>query len=136
MFLYENRQNFHPEAAEIRIHNVQRHLHCVELEFMFFGKVEHAQMDAGILMPGKSQVAHLSCFPCFGHRLMSAGFGKESVRIFEANVLVELPKVEVVDFQSLEDQAVTIRDRDAMTQERVPVARLVEEIGNRIGWTR
>jgi glycyl-tRNA synthetase len=41
-----------------------------------------------------------------------------------------------IDHQTMEDDTVTIRDRDAMTQERVPVARLVEEIGNRIGWTR
>jgi glycyl-tRNA synthetase (class II) len=36
----------------------------------------------------------------------------------------------------MEDDTVTIRDRDAMTQERVPVSRLIEEIANRIGWTR
>jgi len=41
-----------------------------------------------------------------------------------------------VDHQTMEDDTVTIRDRDAMTQERVPIARLVEEITNRIGWTR
>ncbi|HLX04755.1 MAG TPA: glycine--tRNA ligase [Candidatus Binatus sp.] len=41
-----------------------------------------------------------------------------------------------VDHQTMEDDTVTIRDRDAMTQERVPVARLVEVITDRIGWTR
>ncbi len=41
-----------------------------------------------------------------------------------------------IDHQTMDDDTVTIRDRDAMTQERVPIARLVEEIGNRIGWTR
>jgi glycyl-tRNA synthetase len=41
-----------------------------------------------------------------------------------------------VDHQTMEDDTVTIRDRDAMTQERVPIARLVAEITNRIGWTR
>ena len=41
-----------------------------------------------------------------------------------------------IDHQTMEDDTVTIRDRDAMTQERVPVTRLVEEVGNRIGWTR
>jgi glycyl-tRNA synthetase len=41
-----------------------------------------------------------------------------------------------VDHQTMEDDTVTIRDRDAMTQERVPVARLVEVIADRIGWTR
>jgi glycyl-tRNA synthetase len=41
-----------------------------------------------------------------------------------------------IDHQTMEDDTVTIRDRDAMTQERVPVSRLVEVITERIGWTR
>jgi glycyl-tRNA synthetase len=41
-----------------------------------------------------------------------------------------------IDHQTMEDDTVTIRDRDAMTQERVPAARLVEVITERIGWTR
>ena len=41
-----------------------------------------------------------------------------------------------IDHQSMEDDTVTIRDRDAMTQERVPVAKLIEVIADRIGWTR
>ncbi|MDB5076832.1 MAG: glyQS, partial [Chloroflexi bacterium] len=32
------------------------------------------------------------------------------------------------DFQSLEDQAVTIRDRDSMTQRRVPIADLASTL--------
>src|SRR6202044_1025710 len=35
-----------------------------------------------------------------------------------------------IDHQTMEDDTVTIRDRDAMTQERVPVSRLIEEIAN------
>jgi glycyl-tRNA synthetase len=41
-----------------------------------------------------------------------------------------------IDHQTMEDDTVTLRDRDTMTQERVPIARLVEEVSNRIGWTR
>ncbi len=41
-----------------------------------------------------------------------------------------------IDHQTMEDDTVTIRDRDAMTQERVPASRLVEVITDRIGWTR
>jgi glycyl-tRNA synthetase len=41
-----------------------------------------------------------------------------------------------IDHQTMEDDTVTIRDRDSMTQDRVPIARLVEEVSNRIGWTR
>ncbi|MBI2303256.1 MAG: glycine--tRNA ligase [Chloroflexi bacterium] len=42
------------------------------------------------------------------------------------------PYCVTIDFQSLEDKAVTIRDRDTMAQVRVPVAELVEELRGRI----
>ncbi|MGH2461236.1 MAG: glycine--tRNA ligase, partial [Chloroflexota bacterium] len=38
------------------------------------------------------------------------------------------PYCVTIDFQTLEDQQVTIRDRDSMTQERVPIDRLVEVV--------
>ena len=38
------------------------------------------------------------------------------------------PLCVTVDFDTLDDHAVTIRDRDTMQQQRVPVARLVEEL--------
>ena len=41
-----------------------------------------------------------------------------------------------IDHQTMEDDTVTLRDRDSMAQDRVPIARLVEEISDRIGWTR
>ncbi len=39
-----------------------------------------------------------------------------------------------VDHQTMEDDTVTMRDRDAMTQERVPIAALVAALIERIGW--
>ena len=44
------------------------------------------------------------------------------------------PLCVTVDFESLEDKAVTIRDRDSTTQERVPIDRLVEAVASRIAW--
>ena len=41
-----------------------------------------------------------------------------------------------IDHQTMEDDTVTLRDRDSMTQDRVPIARLVEVISDRIGWMR
>ena len=41
------------------------------------------------------------------------------------------PLCVTVDFDTLDDHAVTIRDRDTMQQQRVPVARLVEELRGR-----
>jgi glycyl-tRNA synthetase len=44
------------------------------------------------------------------------------------------PLCVTVDFDSLEDKAVTIRDRDSTQQERVPVDRLVEAVTTRLAW--
>jgi glycyl-tRNA synthetase len=43
------------------------------------------------------------------------------------------PLCVTVDFDSLEDRAVTIRDRDSMAQVRVPIAELVPALGERLG---
>jgi glycyl-tRNA synthetase len=45
---------------------------------------------------------------------------------------VGTPLCVTVDFETLTDEAVTIRDRDSMTQRRVPVAGLVEALRARI----
>ena len=42
------------------------------------------------------------------------------------------PYCVTVDFESLEDQAVTVRDRDTMTQDRVAMDRLVEYLSGRL----
>jgi glycyl-tRNA synthetase len=47
---------------------------------------------------------------------------------------VGTPLCVTVDFDSLEDQAVTVRDRDTTEQVRVPIANLVGEIADRLGF--
>jgi glycyl-tRNA synthetase len=37
-----------------------------------------------------------------------------------------------VDFDSLDDQAVTVRERDTMTQDRVPMVKLVDYLQERL----
>lgn len=44
------------------------------------------------------------------------------------------PYCVTVDFQSLEDQAVTVRDRDTMDQERIPVAELSKYLWEKLAW--
>ncbi|MFM7392234.1 MAG: His/Gly/Thr/Pro-type tRNA ligase C-terminal domain-containing protein, partial [Actinomycetota bacterium] len=39
-----------------------------------------------------------------------------------------------VDFDSLEDGAVTVRDRDTTTQDRVPIAGLIGYFAERLGF--
>jgi glycyl-tRNA synthetase len=38
-----------------------------------------------------------------------------------------------IDFDTLDDRAVTIRERDSMEQERIPIEDLVERVGHRLG---
>jgi glycyl-tRNA synthetase len=45
---------------------------------------------------------------------------------------VGTPFCVTVDFETLDDRAVTIRDRDSMTQERIPVASLMEHLRDRL----
>jgi glycyl-tRNA synthetase len=42
------------------------------------------------------------------------------------------PYCVTVDFESLDDQAVTVRERDTMTQERVPVGELETYLSERL----
>jgi glycyl-tRNA synthetase len=42
------------------------------------------------------------------------------------------PYCVTVDFESLEDKAVTVRDRDTMEQERVPVSELLAYINKKL----
>jgi glycyl-tRNA synthetase len=44
---------------------------------------------------------------------------------------VGTPYCVTIDFDTLQDRAVTIRERDSMEQERVPIAGLVERIQER-----
>jgi glycyl-tRNA synthetase len=46
---------------------------------------------------------------------------------------VGTPLCVTVDFDSLDDSAVTVRDRDSMKQERVSLDRLVGELRDRLG---
>jgi glycyl-tRNA synthetase len=45
---------------------------------------------------------------------------------------VGTPFCVTVDFDTLEDRAVTVRDRDTMGQERIPVANLVAYLSERL----
>jgi glycyl-tRNA synthetase len=44
------------------------------------------------------------------------------------------PLCVTIDFGSLDDKAVTVRDRDSTAQERVPIDRLVETVTSRLAW--
>jgi glycyl-tRNA synthetase len=58
------------------------------------------------------------------------GIGKRYRRQDE----VGTPLCVTVDFESLEDGAVTIRDRDSTEQVRVPIAELTQQVSQRLGF--
>jgi glycyl-tRNA synthetase len=41
-----------------------------------------------------------------------------------------------IDHQTMEDDTVTLRDRDSTGQQRIPIGNLVRELEERIGWDR
>jgi glycyl-tRNA synthetase len=59
----------------------------------------------------------------------TAGIGK----LYRRQDEVGTPLCLTVDHQSLEDNQVTIRDRDTMLQERVAIAEIESVIANRLG---
>ena len=44
------------------------------------------------------------------------------------------PYCVTVDFQTVEDKAVTVRDRDTMEQERIPIAELTKYLWDKLAW--
>ncbi|HUK91052.1 MAG TPA: glycine--tRNA ligase [Blastocatellia bacterium] len=59
----------------------------------------------------------------------TAGIGK----LYRRQDEVGTPLCVTVDHQSLEDNQVTVRDRDTMSQDRIPVAEIESLIGKRLG---
>jgi glycyl-tRNA synthetase len=59
----------------------------------------------------------------------TAGIGK----LYRRQDEVGTPLCVTVDHQSLEDNQVTVRDRDTMEQDRVPIAELAKTIGEKLG---
>ncbi len=57
------------------------------------------------------------------------GIGKRYRRQDE----IGTPLCVTIDFESLDDNAVTVRDRDSMAQDRVPIAELVDTLRTRLG---
>jgi glycyl-tRNA synthetase len=49
---------------------------------------------------------------------------------------VGTPFAVTIDHQTMDDDTVTLRDRDSTTQDRVPVNNLIAELETRIGWQK
>src|SRR5438067_56888 len=60
---HEIGQDHSLKAAVVCVHDVERHLHRIECEFVFSGHFKHVHMDTRILMSGEADVADLACLP-------------------------------------------------------------------------
>src|SRR5262249_730850 len=101
LFWNEDGQHLLFEATEVRVHDVEGHLHGVEREMILIGKLEHSEMDAGIFVTGESGVANLAGLLGGVNGFDSAAFGEEAVGILETNIFVKLPEVDVICLQAL-----------------------------------
>ena len=73
--------------------------------------VQHAQVDQRVLVPGEADVANFASLLRFEHRLHGTAFGKDAVRVFEADHFMELHQVDVVGLEALEGLVDLLRGR-------------------------
>src|ERR1017187_65274 len=90
------------ETPKMRIHYVQRHLHGVEAEFVSGSNFQHPEMNERIFMAGKTDVADLSGLPGIHHGFDRAPGGKDSVRVFQSDDLMQLHQINSIRLQPLQ----------------------------------
>ena len=101
----EPRQHDLAEAAVVRVHHVQRHLHRVEREAVRRGDGEHVQMDVRILVTGEADVAQLARLARLHERRVRAVFVEDAVRVVVAKDLVMLHEVDAVGLRRRSDSS-------------------------------
>ncbi len=90
------------EAAVVRVHDVDGHLHGRELETMFAGDFEHMQMDLGIFMSCEADVPEFAGLLGLDKGRLRSLFVKDAVRVVVADHLMMLDQVDAVGLQALE----------------------------------
>src|SRR5208282_5541111 len=99
-FFYKNRQNLMLETVEMGVHDVQGHLHRVELKSMLRSHCQHPKMDRRVLVTRKSDVTNLAGLPGLDHRFHATTRPKDALGVFHSNNLVELQEINVVGIQA------------------------------------
>ncbi len=87
------------KASKVRIHDVDRHLHGVEVESVPVGDLEHVEVNARVLVPCEPDESHLARLLRLHHRFHRAALGEDPVGIIESNDLVMLQQVQVIHLQ-------------------------------------
>src|SRR5690242_17133187 len=99
---YQSREHLMFKTSEMRIHDIQGHLHSVETDSVNCGDFQHPQMNERILMASETDVADLACALCFHRGFDRSPFRKDSIRVFQANDLVELHQIQMIGLQPFE----------------------------------
>ena len=84
----------------MRVHDVDRHLHGVEVEAVPCGDLEHAEVDWRVLVSGEADVADLACLASFHRGVDGTVIGEDPVGVFHADDLVELNEIDRVDAEA------------------------------------
>jgi hypothetical protein len=92
-------QDLLAEAAEVGVHDVERHLHGVEAEAVLRRHLQHPQVDERVLVAGEADEAHLARFLGRQDRLQRPARGEDPVGVLQPDDLVELQQVDHVGLQ-------------------------------------
>lgn len=101
-FAIKHGQHFALEAAEVRIHHVERHLLRVEAEAVLRRHLMHPQVDERVLVAGKADETDLPRLLRGQHRLLGSALGEDAVRVLQPDDLVVLEQVDDVGLEALE----------------------------------
>ena len=90
------------ERPEMRVHDVERHLHGIEAEPALGRDLEHLEVDARVLVAREADVAQLAGLLGLDERFHGAALSEDAVRVVVAEDLVMLDEVDVVGAHPLE----------------------------------
>jgi hypothetical protein len=102
VLLHELGENQFFKAAVVGVHDVERHLHCVELEPALLCHFEHVEVDVRVLVSGEADVTELARFARLDERPVGAVVIENAVRILVAENLVVLDQVNAVGLEATE----------------------------------
>src|ERR1700679_2749266 len=103
--LDRDRHDVFGKRAEMRVHDIDRHLYSVEMEAMLLSSRKHSEMHCRILVAGEPDVANLACFTGGDRSFKRSPGRKNAVRIFQANHLVKLDQIDHISLQPPERES-------------------------------
>lgn len=96
LLLDGNRYDLFAEPLEMRVHEIERHLHGIEDEPVLGCGVQHVQVDVGALVAGEAEEVRLAGLARGQGGLHASTRREDAFRIVRANDPVELQRVQVV----------------------------------------